>query len=328
MGGVTILSIDGGGIRGVIPATVLARIEKETGRATHELFDVIAGTSTGGILALGLTLAEDGRARYEAADLARLYSEKGETIFPHEFLGKIRQFFGPKYPERGRRAVLEERFGDALLSSALTEVFVTSYDIAGRRPFFFRRADARERPGRNFRMSDAALATSAAPTYFPPVRLPDSEADRDLVLVDGGVFANNPSMCGYVDRTAGQAREGDTLVVSLGTGEAQARPIAYRRARHWGVLGWGLRLIDVIFAGVTETTQYELDQILVDDHKRYEPKLPKADEAMDAPGHVAALTKIADAMIAEREKDIDELCELLLKRSGLSRGPVAATPAR
>src|SRR5690348_52164 len=185
MDGKTILSIDGGGIRGVIPATVLAEIERRTGRRVYELFDVIVGTSTGGILALGLTLAQDGGARYEAAELAAMYREQGPKIFPHEFLGWVRRLFGPKYPERGRRAVLEARFGDARLSGALTEVLVTSYDIAERRPFFFRRQDARERAARDFKMSDAALATSAAPTYFPPVRLSDPDAPEDRVLVDG-----------------------------------------------------------------------------------------------------------------------------------------------
>jgi uncharacterized protein len=320
MSGKTILSIDGGGIRGVIPATVLAEIERLTGRQTYELFDVIAGTSTGGILALGLTLPEGGRARYGAAALAALYSEQGDTIFPYEFLGKIRRFIGPKYPERGRRAVLEERFRDARLSTALTEVLVTAYDIAGRRPFFFRRADAVERPGREFRMSDAALATSAAPTYFPPVRLRDSEQGRDLVLVDGGVFANNPAMCGYVDRAEGRAPEGDTLIVSLGTGEPQPRAIPYGRARHWGLIGWGLRLLDVIFAGVTETTEYELKQILPEGHQRFQPKLPKADEAMDAPANVGDLVRIANALIAERRGDIEALSDLLLRRAGLQPG--------
>jgi predicted acylesterase/phospholipase RssA len=318
MSGRTILSIDGGGIRGVIPALVLAAIEDGTEHRIHELFDVIAGTSTGGILALGLTLPRGEQARYTAAELAALYREQGKEIFPGEFLGKMRQFFGPKYPERGRRAVLEGRFGDARLQSALTEVFVTSYDIAGQQPFFFRREDARKWPGRDFRMSDAALATSAAPTYFPPVKLHEPEARRDLVLVDGGVFANNPSMCGYVDRVAGNAEDGDTLIVSLGTGEPQPRPIAYGRARHWGLIGWARRLIDVIFAGVTETTEYELDQILPKGkHERYQPKLPKADEALDAPKHVEALERIARTMIRDRESDIAALCKVLRERRGL-----------
>lgn len=316
MSGKTILSIDGGGIRGVIPATVLAEIEKRTGRQTHELFDVIAGTSTGGILALGLSVPGPAGARYSAADLADMYRTQGQRIFPHELLGKLRQLFGPKYAERGRRAVLEERFGATHLSEALTEVFVTSYDIEGRRPFFFRRSDALETAVRDFAMSDAALATSAAPTYFPPVRLREGKTDR--VLVDGGVFANNPGMCGYVDQGPPAP---DTLIVSLGTGEPQARAVGYPRARRWGLIGWGLRIIDVIFAGVTETTEYELAQILPRGHERYQVQLPAAEEALDdaTPANVAALTALATALIRKRSTELDALCATLLARRGLSK---------
>ena len=309
----SILSIDGGGIRGVIPALVLAEIEARTGRRIFELFDVIAGTSTGGILALGVTCPDSGGgARYGAAELVEMYREQGPKIFPHEFLGVVRQLFGPKYPERGRREVLTERFGEVRLSEALSEVFITSYDIAGRRPFFFRRADARENPTRDFRIAEAALATSAAPTYFPPVRLAGG-GERDLVLVDGGVFANDPSMCGYVDRVNTVPPD---LVVSLGTGEPQPRAINYRRARHWGLIGWGRRLLDVIFAGVTEATEYELGQILPNGLERYQLKLPKKDEAMDnARGtNLDDLEDLARKMISERSADLDALCERLLGR--------------
>jgi len=314
----SILSIDGGGIRGVIPALLLAEIEARTGRRIFELFDVVAGTSTGGILALGLTRpAKGGGAEFKAAQLVEMYRRQGPKIFPHEFLGVVRQLFGPKYPERGRREVLTERFGDVRLSEALTEVFITSYDIAGRRPFFFRRADARETPARDFRMSEAALATSAAPTYFPPVRL-DGDGEQDLVLVDGGVFANDPSMCGYVDRVNTGPPD---LIVSLGTGEPQPRAVNYRRARHWGLIGWGRRLIDVIFAGVTEATEYELGKILPNGLERYQLKLPKKDEAMDnaSRANVADLEGLAQKMIKEREADLDALCQKLLGR--LSAAP-------
>lgn len=326
MSGKTILSIDGGGIRGVIPATFLAEIEKRTGRQTHELFDVIAGTSTGGILALGLTVPEGPRARYAAGDLAAMYRNQGGEIFPHQLFGKLRQFFGPKYAERGRRALLDERFADTRLSEALTEVLVTSYDIAGRRPFFFRRQDARKSPGLNFKMSEVALATSAAPTYFPAVRLHDGETGSDLVLVDGGVFANNPSMCGFVDRVSRHSPEEDTLIVSLGTGEPQARKISYFRARHWGLIGWGLQIIDVIFAGVTETTEYELEHILPNGHERYQVDLPKSREAMDDVRNVAALEALTREMIAKRTMRLDELCRTLLARRGLP-APTQPSPS-
>lgn len=313
----TILSIDGGGIRGVIPAIVLSEIEMLTGRRVAELFDVVAGTSTGGILALGLSCpGENGAPRFTAAELADMYREEGQRIFPHEFLGKFLQLFGPKYPERGRRKVLEERYGPTRLSEALTEVIVPSYDIEGRNPVFFRRASARERPQtHDFAMRDVALATSAAPTYFKPVRLPNGESGGDMVLVDGGVYANNPGMCGFVDEAAARGQREGTLMVSLGTGEL-TKALSYHRAKCWGLIGWGLHVLDVVFDGVTETVDYQLARTLGDGYHRYQVTLADSEQAMDnaSAANVSALEASARKLVSEREADLQALCEELNRR--------------
>ena len=119
-----VLSIDGGGIRGIIPAMVLAEIEERTGRPVAEKFDLIAGTSTGGILALGLTMPGDaGRPRYAAEELIGLYEEEGSRIFSDR-AGPIRSAFEERYPSRGVEEVLGEYFGEARLKEALTRVFL------------------------------------------------------------------------------------------------------------------------------------------------------------------------------------------------------------
>src|SRR3954454_21841449 len=125
-----ILSSDGGGIRGVIPALVLDYIEKTSGRAIADLFDVIAGTSTGGLIALGLTCPDpEGRPKFTAKEVAAIYEDEGDRIFPHEVFGRVRQFFDEKYPDDGLNAVLAEKLGDVRLSEALTQLIVTAYDI-------------------------------------------------------------------------------------------------------------------------------------------------------------------------------------------------------
>src|SRR3954447_26055367 len=122
-----ILSIDGGGIRGLIPAMVLDHIEGKLQRPISELFDVIAGTSTGGIIALGLTCpGDDGRPKFSAADIVDLYVESGPKIFPHEIFGRVRQFVEEKYSDAGLEDVLREELGDARLKDALTSVIVTA----------------------------------------------------------------------------------------------------------------------------------------------------------------------------------------------------------
>jgi uncharacterized protein len=314
-----ILSIDGGGIRGAIPAVVLSELERRAAAPVCELFDVIAGTSTGGILALGLACPDDnGAPLYRAEDLLELYRRDGPAIFPHELLGRIRQLFAPKYSERGRRTALERRFGTTRLSEALTEVIVTAYDIEGRRPVFFRTADALAAGGYDFTMADVAMATSAAPTYFPPVQLANPERPgATMALVDGGVFANNPGMCGFVDRTTVQGRRGATLMVSLGTGRL-TEPLPYRRARGWGLIGWGRHIIDVVFDGVTESVDYELGRVLDADYHRLQATLDRSEEPMDnaTRGNADSLVKLAERLVAEESAQLDEIVAKLLARQG------------
>jgi patatin-like phospholipase/acyl hydrolase len=314
----TILSIDGGGIRGVVPAVVLAAIEERTDNTPIcELFDVIAGTSTGGILALGLSCPGEGeRPRFRAGDLVEMYRTQGPRIFPHEFLGQIRRLFGPEYSEGGRREVLTERFGETRLKEALTEVIVTSYDIQGRRPIFFRRDQAKVSHTHDFAMRDVALATSAAPTYFRPVVLPDAESRSEMVLVDGGVYANNPGMCGFVDRTAAQGRRAGTLMVSLGTGEL-TKPLTYKEARGWGLIGWGTHIIDVVFDGVTEAVEYQLKTLLGPEaFYRFQVTLTPAEEPMDDvdPANIRALIELAEELVERPGGELDEVCEKLMSR--------------
>jgi len=308
-----ILSIDGGGIRGLIPAVVLDRIEQRTSRPIAELFDVIAGTSTGGILALGLTCAgEDGRPRYNAADLAELYINEGSTIFPHEIFAKERQLVGPKYPARGRERVLSDKLGDARLKDALTDVIITAYDIERRSPVFFRSALAKRSGDHDFLARDVALATSAAPTYFPPVRLPAVPPQPAYALVDGGVFANNPGMCAFVDDTTVNGDSERTLMVSLGTG-VLTRRFAYEDAKGWGLLEWAPRVLDVVFDGVSDTVNYQLETLLGDRYHRLQAVLDKASDSMDdaSKRNLEDLALQANELLDEADEQLESICAAL-----------------
>jgi patatin-like phospholipase/acyl hydrolase len=228
-----ILSIDGGGIRGLIPAVILDRIERRTGKPVAECFDLIAGTSTGGILAVALTRAgADGRPRWKAAELIELYEAQGPRIFDRSLFKVLSSVFATedeKYPRENLEAALEHYLGDARLRDALTDLLVAAYETEQRFPFFFKRRRAREDPAYDFAVRDVAYATSAAPTYFEPLKLETTDPVDYFSLVDGGVYASNPAMCAYAearrhhpDRTA--------LVVSLGTGEL-TRSLPYDAAR-------------------------------------------------------------------------------------------------
>ena len=133
-----VLCIDGGGIRGLIPALVLAEIEQRTGRRMAELVDFIAGTSTGGILACALARpGADGRPQFSAEELAGLYVEEGPRIFRRDLLKTIFSVGGwldERYEDDGLNAALDRYLGDAWLSDALVDVMTTAYDIDSRNP--------------------------------------------------------------------------------------------------------------------------------------------------------------------------------------------------
>lgn len=309
---IRILSLDGGGIRGIIPALVLAELERRTGRPIARQFDLIAGTSTGGILALGLARPGAGGApHYSAADLVGLYEREGRVIFAAPFWRRIPvlgNLFSEKYPARNIEGVLQSYFGDTLLSEALTELIIPCYELENRTPWFFRRCRARTQPGWDFPLRTVARATSAAPTYFPAIALPAPPPGPDWALIDGGVFANNPALCAYVEARTLFPKARDFLVVSIGTGQAST-PIHFSRAKHWGLGGWAKPMLDVVFDGITDTIDYQLDQLLpplsdgTRPHYRLQAELRTVKETMDdaAPEHIAQLKGIADKIIADND---------------------------
>src|SRR5438067_2336696 len=169
-----VLAVDGGGIRGIIPALVLAEIEARTKRPISDLFDLFAGTSTGGIIALGLVKpGADGKIEKSASDIVNIYVQSGASIFPQTFLqglhvGIVR---GAKYGAAGLESVVRNQFGDARLKDALKPVLIPSHDIGKQMPMFFKSEQARANPAADFAMRDVVRATTAAPTYFTPAQI-------------------------------------------------------------------------------------------------------------------------------------------------------------
>lgn len=315
-----ILSIDGGGIRGVVPARILAEIEKRTGKPAGLLFDMIAGTSTGGILALGLAKpGPDGLPQYSSEQLMSIYHEHGKDIFARgkwAWLRPLALLFEEKYPAAGLERVLEQYFGDTRLRDASTEVLITGYEIERRFPFFFRSRKAKEDASYDFPMKHVARATSAAPTYFEPLRLEAGSAAGYYALIDGGVFANNPAMCALVEAQATQREAG--LLVSLGTG-VLTRPLAFEKARKWGLAKWAKPVLDIALEGVASTVDYQLRHVLprtAEGRRRYyrfQPSLSPEQERMDnaSPENMRSLALLAEALVREHSEEIDDLCAQL-----------------
>jgi predicted acylesterase/phospholipase RssA len=315
-----VLALDGGGIRGVIPATLLAEIEQKTGKPIAETFDLIAGTSTGGILALGLTTPDPddpSKPRYRAEELVAMYAEKGSTIFGlslgHRLL-TVFGLFGSKYAVGGLDKTLRGYFGDSRLKDALAEVLITSYDLETRDSWFLARHKAREDSATNdFPMVQVARATSAAPTYFRPERLTD---DPPTAMIDGGVHSNNPALCAWVETVKLHGQQ-DILLVSIGTGRVKT-PISFAKARAWGLIGWVRPLFGIFMDAVAATVEHELGWLLTPKNGepryfRFQAELPPGMGSMDntSPEHIAALKQQAQLIIERNRKELDDLCVLL-----------------
>jgi uncharacterized protein len=314
---VRILAIDGGGIRGLIPAVVLADLERRTGRRTAELFDLIAGTSTGGILACGLTRpGDDGGPVFSAADLIGLYESEGPEIFHRSLVKRIESADGyadEHYDDSGLNAALQRYLDGTRLSQAVTDLFMTAYEIDRRQAFFFRSSRARTDPTYDFTFVDAARATSAAPTYFEPVRVSDVAGADSYALIDGGVFALNPAMAAYAELAATGRGDEIDLVVSLGTG-SHTRRLPFEDARGWGQLEWARPLVDVVFDGVAQTVDFELAQLLPEGrYVRLQTLLTEASDDLDDAGdrNLEALRREGNRLVEERAADLERIAEAL-----------------
>lgn len=306
-----ILSIDGGGIRGLIPALVLSEIEARTGKAISDSFDLIAGTSTGGILALGLTKDNgNGRPQYSANDLAEIYQSRGKEIFSRSLWKGVSSVAGltdELYSHKGIENVLEDYFGDDPLGSGLTKTLVTSYDIQNREPLFFK---SWREEYRAMQMKYAARATSAAPTYFEPALVPIGGAIK--ALVDGGIFINSPTVSAYAEAKKIFSDEDEFFVLSLGTGEL-IRPISFSEAKDWGKAGWLVPLLSCMFDGVSDATNYQMKIFLGDKYFRLQTNLSVASDDMDnvTSGNIENLKAEAKKLIRTHKNEIESICNHL-----------------
>ena len=261
-----ILSIDGGGLRGLVPLLILKEIEKITGKKIYELFDLIVGTSTGGIVACGLTATKDGKTPLLSIDkLIELYTTKGSVIFPYKenIFTKINSVFNPKFCPDGLDKSLKEYFQDLRLSNTLKPIIVTSYDIRNNEVIMFKSRKSNE-PGYNSLIKDVCRATSAAPTYLPSYEM--SFGNKQRTCIDGGVFINNPSLAGVSD----VIRNGygfddldvdDISLLSLGTG-IYTENIGVKDTKSWGLKDWVKPITDVMSQATSKAVDYECTELL------------------------------------------------------------------
>ena len=273
---IKILSVDGGGIRGLIPALLLARIEQQQQTRIYELFDFFAGTSTGGIISLLMNKPEP----LQAEEIVKIYSSDGANkIFKRNFLTPLNYLFrGEKYPKSGIESVLSENFKDYCLKDLLKPVLIPSYEMESRNAVFFSNYDDRYK---DIQLKDVARATSAAPTYFEPHKIKCKGT-----FIDGGVAVNNPAMSAYVEvlkilrRNNIDPASKKIIVVSIGTGTATSS-LCYEKIKNWNPLQWvSGPLIDTFFNGNSRTVEHQLRNLLPKDcYFRFQLMLPDEKDA-------------------------------------------------
>jgi uncharacterized protein len=373
---IKILSIDGGGIKGIIPAMVLEEVENRTGKKINDLFDFIAGTSTGGIITLALTKAnKHGKPEYSAKDLVRIYEEDGKVIFATNIrelnesiisltdkynsieyldniskvikfipgMDKIRKYvndardsisgvlesttkiedrinivLGPKLSVENLKKVLEKYMGKAKLKESLNNVLITAYNLKSTEYTIIVNNKKKNRNNMwgDVYIKDLAVATSAVPTIFEPAQIMD-RLNTTNPLVDGGIFAPNPSLCAYVEaQKIFNKVFNKFMLVSLGTGTYR-KSIDYVKAKDWGIIDWANKLINIVLNGMTNMVHQYLSGLIPEDmYYRINPEFINEPDFNSDPTdasrkNIEKLKNTAEKLIKEKDKEIDDICKLL-----------------
>jgi uncharacterized protein len=292
-----ILSLDGGGIKGAFTASVLAAIEDEIKEPIGEYFDLIGGTSTGGILALGLGF------RIPARKIMEFYRDMGPEIFPATgrlgIRGLFRQLLGTKYSHADLRAALVQVLGDKKFGESKNRLIIPTYDAVGGRIFLFKTAHhPRFRYDINALAVDVALATSAAPTYFAASPFPTHVGSS---FVDGGVWANNPVLAAIIEAICFLDVPIDQIdVLNVGT---TAAPFNIANNKNAGIVKWNVGMINLMFEAQAEAAFEQAKLLLQDRVLRIDVVTKPGEFSLDkaTPDKIAQLINLGRGEAVKRE---------------------------
>ena len=285
-----ILSLDGGGIRGLLTIILLERIEQEIPGFLSEI-DLFAGTSAGGILALALSMGK------KASEVRALYEEFSDIVFERTLLDKMINlwgFLGSKYSNKNLYRVLYEEFGNRTLASLSKKVLISTFDldsnpkrfndIRGWRAKFYHNFSGKDSDA-DEKVIDVAVKTATAPTFFPIYK----------GFIDGGVVANNPSVCALaqaINPPTGGQKLNDLRLLSLGTGK-NPRFLDVKN-NNLGLLQWAPHMIGLMLEGGVGLADYQCEQLLGKRYLRVNPILPHS-ISMDDVGSISELEVIAQS---------------------------------
>lgn len=324
---IRILSIDGGGIRGIIPALILKDLESrlKPGRHLTDCFDIMTGTSTGGIIVILLnTPNQNGKPKYNANHIIELYEKLGTEVFKNSIWQNIKTgagWWGAKYSENNLESLLQEYLGNAELKGTLSNVSIPAYEIEKDQTFFFQTYKAKQVPIHNYLLKDVARATSAAPGYFKPAQIRNTKKDTDHIFIDGGLSVNNPTLSAAVYAAEIFGTETPFFIVSLGTGTnygAKSKYIAREKVENSGFLGWAKKIIPTIMYAVNAVTDYEMRYVFNynnkhTDYYRFQPIIEAEHSDLDniSPENIKELEGYAKKTIEENDWALQEIANVL-----------------
>lgn len=308
-----ILSIDGGGVRGLIPARILCALEEIAHKPISQLFDLIIGTSTGGLIALGLVCPNKNiTPQYSAKDIFNFYLEKSSQIFQRSFLRSIFTgdgLWSAKYDRKNFDSILAGLFNNNLLSQALCPTIIPTYSLQKGYPTIFTSWHS-PKDQSDYYMRDIAGATTAAPTYFDPKVFHDTKGDLHI-NIDGGVFANNPETIGVTEalQLNSALSRNNLYILSMGIGAPRLNQEASKLTNS-GVIGWVIKanLIDIMIDADNEWYNEEIS-ILYPNSNRLQIALPDNLGQMDnaSQANLQGLLNITDSFLQTNTKTLENI---------------------
>jgi patatin-like phospholipase/acyl hydrolase len=335
---VCVLSIDGGGIRQIIPSVILKYIEdvlkKENPNARlSDYFDFFVGADMGGILTSLLVIPDaNGRSKIDAKAALEFFTNNGEAIFDVSIWKRLKSMGGmtdEKYSSKKLEGLLNDLMGDNRLGDVVKPLMLSAYDVRNREAKLYSFTDA-QNPIRNFYLRDLCRASAAIPSYFEPARI-KSETETPFTLVSGSLFASNPTMMAYAetrkmnfatileddDKPVFPMAQ-DLFVVSLGAGEVK-KPYYFDTVKDWGEMSWLKPIMDMLTSSNSETVDYQMRQLFstvtpTNDYIRLNPKLKGvATEIDDASAdNIRNLVDFSENFIKENKADLDLIVDKLI----------------
>ena len=274
---IRILSIDGGGTRGILSAIILDFLEKEVRRITRNeedrlvnYFDFVGGNSSGSIIAaMMLVPDEKGKPLYSLSDVIRSFEKINNKIFYRPLSHKIKTLwglYGPYYSDKYLNSYLIKYLDHWRMSELIKPCAFTAYDIQHRRPVVYTSHD-KGRKYKNLFVKDVVRGSVAIPAVFAPAHFRDGISVH--TVIDGGLFSNNPSMVSYIeaakteeitDKLGRDLTPEDSLLLSVGAGDYNHRKFTYKDVEHWGRTRWMLPLLGMFVQGLGDIVTYEMNR--------------------------------------------------------------------